>query len=186
MLMDLRAKLLTACQYSLKNVLVLNDLFNIVQFHPYTVIPWFLQPWLWRPSPFMIVHDSPLKSMIEISSCMNSLVIWHSPPTLSNRNCAKIWGPSDQSRRQGGCWISHVSPVSISITAISIHNATLLSCHFRKIATVSHCRLVLKHKFPWFCLTYQTCQNSSLIGSFMTHSLIVHCSGAHSGSASLM
>ena len=46
--------------------------------------------------------------------------------------------------------------------------------------------IFLKHKFPWFCLTYQTCQNSSLIGSFMTHSLIVHCSGAHSGSASLM
>ena len=30
-----------------------------------------------------------------------------------------------------------------TITAISIHNATLLSCHFRKIATVSNFRLVL-------------------------------------------
>ena len=32
--------------------------------------------------------------------------------------------------------------LQLSITAISIHNATLLSCHFRKIATVSHFRLV--------------------------------------------
>ena len=36
-----------------------------------------------------------------------------------------------------------------SITAISIHNATLLSCHFWKIATVSHCWIVfylIQHK----------------------------------------
>ena len=33
--------------------------------------------------------------------------------------------------------------LQLSITAILIHNATLLSCHFRKIATVSHFRLVL-------------------------------------------
>ena len=32
--------------------------------------------------------------------------------------------------------------LQLSITTISIHNATLLSCHFRKIATVSHFRLV--------------------------------------------
>ena len=43
-------------------------------------------------------------------------------------------------------WTPH-PPVSslylqLSITAISFHNATLLSCHFRKIATVSHFRLV--------------------------------------------
>ena len=32
--------------------------------------------------------------------------------------------------------------LQLSITAILIHDATLLSCHFRKIATVSHFRLV--------------------------------------------
>ena len=32
--------------------------------------------------------------------------------------------------------------LQLSITAISIHNATQLSSHFRKIATVSHFRLV--------------------------------------------
>ena len=38
----------------------------------------------------------------------------------------------------------HISSLylQLNITAISIHNATLLSCHFRKIATVSHFRLV--------------------------------------------
>ena len=46
--------------------------------------------------------------------------------------------------------VNHTKPYHISslylhlsITAISIHNATQLSCHFRKIATVSHFRLVL-------------------------------------------
>ena len=44
---------------------------------------------------------------------------------------------------------NHTKPYQISslylqwsITAISIHNATQLSCHFQKIATVSHFRLV--------------------------------------------
>ena len=45
----------------------------------------------------------------------------------------------------------HISSLylQLSITAILIHNATLLSCHFQKIATVSHFRLVweiFKHK----------------------------------------
>ena len=33
--------------------------------------------------------------------------------------------------------------LQLSITTMLIHNATLLSCYFRKIATVSHFRLVL-------------------------------------------
>ena len=38
----------------------------------------------------------------------------------------------------------HISSLylQLSISAISIHNATLLSCHLRKIATVSHFQLV--------------------------------------------
>ena len=35
--------------------------------------------------------------------------------------------------------------LQFSVTAISIHNATLLSCHSQKIATVSHFRLVFLH-----------------------------------------
>ena len=68
--------------------------------------------------------------MIEISSCMNSLVIWPPPshqtiPTKPNHTIPNL------------CLY-----LQLSITAISIHNATLLSCHFQKIATVSHFRLV--------------------------------------------
>ena len=37
---------------------------------------------------------------------------------------------------------NHTNPYQ-TITAISIHNAILLSCHFRKITTVSHFWLVL-------------------------------------------
>ena len=69
--------------------------------------------------------------MIEISSCMNSLV---PPPipTYTNKTNPNHTKPY------------HISSLylQLRITAISIHNATLLSCYFRKIATVSHFRLV--------------------------------------------
>ena len=68
--------------------------------------------------------------MIEISSCMNSLVIW--PPLHT-----KLY-------QQNHTKPDHISSLylQLSVTVISIHNATLLSCHFWKIATVSHFRLV--------------------------------------------
>ena len=73
--------------------------------------------------------------MIEISSCVNSLVIWPPHTKLNQQNHTKPY---------------HISNLylHLSITAISIHNATQLSCHFRKIATVSHFRLV------WLLLNY--------------------------------
>ena len=77
--------------------------------------------------------------MIEISSCMNSLVIWPPHTKLYWQNQTKPYQTI----------LIHTKPHHIaslylqsSITAISIPNATLLSCHFRKIATVSHFRLV--------------------------------------------
>ena len=65
----------------------------------------------------MIVHYSPL--------------LKSSPPPIPNYTNKTI--------------PNHISSLylQLSITAILIHNATLLSCHFRKIATVSHFRLVL-------------------------------------------
>ena len=71
--------------------------------------------------------------MIEISSCMNSIVIWHPPSTYQTTN-------KQQNHNKPYKTIPYLH---LSITAISIHNATLLPCHFQKIATVSHFRLVV-------------------------------------------
>ena len=77
--------------------------------------------------PSMIVHDSPLLSMIESSTLTHQSSDPPSHQTIPTKP-------------------NHTIPnlrlyLQVSITAISIHNATLLSCHFRKIATVSHFRL---------------------------------------------
>ena len=65
--------------------------------------------------------------MNEISLCINLLIMW--PPPHTKPNHTKPY---------------HITSLYLqsSITAISIHNATLLSCHFQKIVTVSHFRLV--------------------------------------------
>ena len=75
----------------------------------------------------LIIPNNPVRKFIFMAF---SLVIW--PPTpIPNYTNKTI--------------PNHISSIYLQliITAISIHNATLLSCHFRKIATVSHFRLVL-------------------------------------------
>ena len=90
--------------------------------------------------------------MIEISSCMNSQVIWHPPPTPPIPNYTNKTIPNHAKPYQtipNNTKPYHISSLylQLSITAILIHNATLLSFHFRKIGTVSHFRLVLHRRF---------------------------------------
>ena len=93
--------------------------------------------------------------------------------------------------------------LQLSITAISIHNATLLSCHFRKIATVSHfwlvylsCTLTLKVTFPILkmdscssraklslCSWYQRLRTSSLSSAFITSAMRLVCLELHGASS---
>ena len=73
---------------------------------------------------------SSMPSMIEISSCMNSVVIWPPPHTkLYQQSYTKPYHNSSLY-------------LQLIIITILIHKATLLSRHFWKIATVSHFRLV--------------------------------------------
>ena len=55
----------------------------------------------------------------------------------------------------------HISTLNLqlSIIAISIHNAILLSCNFRKIATVSHFRLVLTKFWNWLTIFFSPILN---------------------------
>ena len=96
----------------------------------------------------MIVHYSPwLKSLCVWNLFMYEITSHLTPPhtKLYQQNHTKPY---------------HISSLylQLSITAILIHNATLLSCHFWKIATVSHFRLVLSVSPPllesfFFCQT---------------------------------
>ena len=74
------------------------------------------------------VHDAPLCHTIP----------YQSKPYQTILNCTKPYNISSLY-------------LHLRSTAISIHNATLLSCHFQRIATVSHFQLV----FIGFYYTYE-------------------------------
>ena len=65
-------------------------------------------------------------------------------PVIHPCHPCQSWPPHTKLNQQFHTKPYYISSLylQLSITAISIHNATLLSCHFRKIATVSHFRLV--------------------------------------------
>ena len=95
-------------------------------------------------------HPSCQSSMLFIHAihpCQLSMPVVSPPPSMKTNYTNKT---KPKQTKPYQTILIHTKPyhisslyLQLSITAISIHNATLLACHFRKIATVSHFRLVL-------------------------------------------